>query len=114
MSSDLQQLLILSGIVFIIAFFGNLIAFGGRFSNALVTAIITAIAGAVLIYVTEGQEAVTDPRNLQIIGVAAGAVFLADLVANLVSFSNRFLSALTTAIVFAAVAAAILFGVLSV
>ncbi|MBC8051245.1 MAG: hypothetical protein H7X92_14030 [Chitinophagales bacterium] len=113
MSSDLQQILILSGIVFVIAYFGNLLSFGGRFSNALLTAILTAVAGAVLIFATEGQEALTDPSNLQVIGVAAGAVFLADLVANLVSFSNRLLSALTTAIVFAAVSAAVLFGVLS-
>ena len=42
---------------------------------------------------------------LQMIVIAAGLVFVLDLVANFISFSNRFASALTTAILFA-----VLFG----
>ena len=38
---------------------------------------------------------------LQMIGISAVLVFVIDLVANMLSFSNRFTSALMTAIVFA-------------
>ncbi len=44
---------------------------------------------------------------LQPVLIAAAVVFVLDLVGNMISFSNRFLNALTTAIVFA-----VLFGAL--
>lgn len=44
---------------------------------------------------------------LQPVLIAAAVVFVLDLVGNMISFSNRFLNALTTAIVFA-----VLFGTL--
>ena len=37
---------------------------------------------------------------LQMIVIAAGLVFVLDLVANFISFSNRFVSALVTAVLF--------------
>ena len=45
---------------------------------------------------------------LQPVLIAAAVVFVLDLVGNMISFSNRFLNALTTAIVFA-----VLFGALN-
>ncbi len=44
---------------------------------------------------------------LQPVLIAAAVVFFLDLVGNMISFSNRFLNALTTAVVFA-----VLFGTL--
>lgn len=101
--------LILSGVVFVIAFFGNLLSFGSRFGNALLTAVITAAAAVGLILATDndGANALSNPENLQVIGVAAGAVFIADFLANMLSFSNRFVSAIVTAVIFAALFAGV-------
>ncbi|MGL4397741.1 MAG: hypothetical protein ACRCS9_14470 [Hyphomicrobium sp.] len=49
----------------------------------------------------------TDLAWLQPVIAGAAVVFLLDLIGNMISFSNRFLNALTTALVFA-----ILFGTL--
>ncbi|MDX2264884.1 MAG: hypothetical protein NW215_07920 [Hyphomicrobiales bacterium] len=112
-SSEIQILLIFSGIVFLIAFFGNLLSFGSRFVNAFVTALIAAAVGVGFVYASGGgMPAVTEPSFLQALAVAAGAVFIADLIANMLSFSNRFVSAIVTALVFAGLYAAVLYGVL--
>ena len=42
--------------------------------------------------------------------IGAAIVFVLDLIGNLISFSNRFLNALTTAIVFAAVFGGLLYS----
>jgi hypothetical protein len=42
--------------------------------------------------------------------IGAAIVFVLDLVGNLISFSNRFLNALTTAIVFAVVFGGLMYG----
>jgi hypothetical protein len=108
----LTNVLVGSGILFIIAYLGNALSFTNRFVNALVTALIFGVFYAALIYTVdkavlppEVREATKDTW-LQMILLAAGLVFILDLVANFISFSSRFVSALVTAVLFA-----VLFGV---
>ena len=104
----LTQVLVGSGLLFAIAYLGNALSFSNRFVNALVTAVIFGVIYAVLAYTVdktllppEFQE-VSRETWLQMILMAAALVFMLDLVANLISFSNRFVSALVTALLFAA------------
>ena len=104
----LTQVLVGSGLLFAIAYLGNALSFSNRFVNALVTAVIFFVIYAILAYTVdktllppEFQE-VSRETWLQIILMAAAIVFVLDLVANLISFSNRFVSALVTALLFAA------------
>ena len=107
----ITQVLISSGFLFGIAYLGNRLSFTNRFVNALVTALIFAVFYAGLAYTVD--ETVLPPELkeanrqtwLQMIVIAAGLVFVLDLVANFISFSNRFVSALVTAVLFA-----VLFG----
>jgi hypothetical protein len=102
MSQDeLLFILMQSGVVFVLAYFANLISFGGRFTNALVTAIIAAIAAAALIFVVFGESTLATEDSWRVIAVVAAAVFVADLIANILTFSSRFLNAIVTAAVFA-------------
>ena len=107
----ITQVLISSGFLFGIAYLGNRLSFSNRFVNALITALIFAVFYAGLAYTVdqtvlppEMKEATKDTW-LQMILMAAGLVFVLDLVANFISFNNRFVSALTTAVLFA-----VLFG----
>ena len=100
----ITQVLISSGFLFGIAYLGNRLSFSNRFVNALITALIFAVFYAGLAYTVdqtvlppEMKEATKDTW-LQMILMAAGLVFVLDLVANFISFSNRFVSALTTAV----------------
>ena len=111
----ITQVLISSGFLFGIAYLGNRLSFSNRFVNALITALIFAVFYAGLAYTVdqtvlppEMKEATKDTW-LQMILMAAGLVFVLDLVANFISFSNRFVSALTTAVLFA-----VLFGAVGV
>jgi hypothetical protein len=108
----LANVLVGSGILFVIAYLGNALTFSNRFVNALVTALVFAIFYAALIYTVdttvlppELKEATRDTW-IQMVLMAAGLVFVLDLIANFISFSNRFVSALVTAVLFA-----VLFGV---
>lgn len=51
-----------------------------------------------------------DLRWLEPVLIAAAVVFVLDLVGNMISFSNRFLNALTTAIVFAVLFSALIYA----
>ncbi|MEL6290130.1 MAG: hypothetical protein AAFQ42_02240 [Pseudomonadota bacterium] len=93
-------------ILFVIAYIGNLLTFSNRFVNALVTAIIFGAINAGALYAIDAitipetlQDAMND-RWLQTVLFAAGLVFVIDLFANILSFSNRFVSALVTTILF--------------
>jgi hypothetical protein len=108
----LTNVLVGSGILFFIAYLGNALSFTNRFVNAFATALIFAAFYGALIYTVdkavlppEVKEATKDTW-LQMILMAACLVFVLDLVANFISFSSRFVSALTTAALFA-----VLFGV---
>jgi hypothetical protein len=108
----LANVLVGSGILFFIAYLGNALSFSNRFVNALVTALVFAVFYAALIYTVdktvlppELKEATQDTW-IQMVLMAAGLVFVLDLIANFISFNNRFVSALVTAVLFA-----VLFGV---
>jgi len=107
----LAQILVASGVLFVIAYVGNRLSFSNRFANALVTALIFAVFYGVLAYTVDTTVLPPEFKEasrqawLQIILTAASLVFVLDLVANLISFRNRFVSALVTAGLFA-----VLFG----
>ena len=102
----ITKALISAGFLFVIGYFGNVLAFSGRIVNALVTAIIFGlIIGAVFYFADPAllsAEGVTASRNvlLQQVAVAAGLVFVIDLIANMLVFNNRFTNALMTSVVF--------------
>ena len=103
----LRMVLIGAGILFVIAFIGNMLSFSNRVVNAFVTAIIFALIYGALYFAIDGTmlpaelEEISQETWFQMIGMSAVLVFIVDLIANMFSFSNRFMSALTTAIVFA-------------
>ena len=116
MLETFKPVLIGAVILFVIGYLGNVIAFGGRFVNALVTAILFAIVYGVVFYLA-GQSGIATPissmsieEQVKIIGVAAAVVFVIDLIANMLSFSSRFMNALMTAIVFLVVYGVMLYA----
>ncbi len=110
----LTKILAGAGIVFIIAYVGNLISFSNRFVNALVTALVFAVVYGGLYFLVDRTmlppelQTVSQETYLRMIAVSAGLVFLLDLVANMFSFANRLMNALVTAALFS-----VLFGYLS-
>lgn len=104
----LSQALVGAAVVFVVAYIGNLLSFSNRFVNALVTAIVFAAIYAGIYFAVDRAVLPPEVRNLsqeawiKMIAIAAGLVFVIDLVGNMLSFSNRFLNALVTALVFAA------------
>lgn len=97
-----------AAVLFVIAYIGNLLTFSSRLVNALVTAILFAAIYAGLFYLIDQSmlppemQALSQETWVQMIAMSAVLVFVVDLVANMLSFSNRFVSALVTAVVFAA------------
>lgn len=106
-TSLLARTLIGAGILFIIAYLGNRITFSNRFVNALVTALVfAAFFGAFIFTVDTAVQPpeLSEARQhawLDMIAASAGLVFVIDLVANMLSFSNRLVSAFVTAAIFA-------------
>lgn len=100
-----------SAVLFAIGYVGNLLSFSNRFVNALVTALVFGVAYAAMVYFIDKSTLPPDIAKLsqqqwvQMIGMAAALVFVIDLVANMLTFSSRFMNALMTAVVFA-----VLFG----
>lgn len=107
----LMNVLVGAGIVFVIALLGNTLSFSNRFVNALVTAIIFALFYGALAFGIDKTmlpaelQTASQETWIQMIAMGAVLVFVLDLVANMISFGNRFLSALVTAALFA-----VLFG----
>jgi hypothetical protein len=110
----LEPVLFFSAVVFVIGLIGNILAFGNRFVNALVTALLVAIVGGALNYHFFGDSA---PKTIALdqalawlepVLVAAAVVFVLDLIGNMLTFESRVGNALATAVVFA-----IIFGTLS-
>lgn len=110
----LEPVLFFSAVVFVIGLIGNILAFGSRFVNALVTALLVAVVGGALNYHFFGDTA---PKSfaldqalawLEPVLVAAAVVFVLDLIGNLLSFESRIGNAFATALVFA-----VIFGGLS-
>lgn len=104
----LTKVLTGAGVLFVIAYIGNLLSFSNRFVNALITAVLFAAIYAGLFYLIDTSmlppemQSISQETWIQMIAISAVLVFLIDLVANFLSFSNRFISALVTAVVFAA------------
>jgi hypothetical protein len=109
----LTKILAGAGVLFVIAYIGNLISFSNRFANALVTAIVFALIYAGLYYAIDQAmlppevRAMSQETWLRMILMSAAVVFVLDLLANVLSFSSRLGNALVTALLFA-----VLLGVL--
>jgi hypothetical protein len=107
--------LVAAGVVFVVGLIGNILSFGSRFTNALVTAIVFAIIFGVLAFLAfrEGASPTlampADFAWLEPVLVAAAVVFVVDLIGNMLSFNNRFVNAIVTSVVFAAVFGALAF-----
>lgn len=106
----LEPALIASIVVFVIGLIGNALSFSNRFVNALVTAIAFTVIFGALYHFTHADVPPSpvefmpaEYRWLQPILIAAGVVFVVDLIGNFLSFSNRFVNALVTALVFLAI-----------
>ena len=112
----LTQVLIGAGVLFIIAYIGNRMTFSNRFVNALVTALIFTILYGSLYFVVDTNLLPPELREarqhawLDIIAMSAALVFVTDLVANMLSFSNRLMSAGVTAGVFAVLFALLIYA----
>ncbi len=117
----LEPVIVAAIIVFVVDLVGNSLAYGGRFVNALVTAAIFAVVFAVLAYFGLGKlqfstEVAELPSRflpgellwLEPVLIATVIVFIVGLVGNIVSFKNRLMNALVTAIIFL-----IVFGVVT-
>lgn len=103
----LSQVLIGAGVLFAIAYIGNRITFSNRFLNALVTALIFAVFYGALSFTVDTTVLPPEVRAarhyalLDMIIKSSAVVFVTDLVANMLSFSNRLVSAFVTAALFA-------------
>ena len=115
-SALLIKVLVGAGILFIIGYIGNLISFSSRFINALVTAIVFAVIYGALYYFIDSAtlppelQQISQETWIQMIALSAGLVFVIDLIANMLSFSNRFVNALMTAVVFAVLFAVLVYA----
>jgi xanthine/uracil permease len=105
-----EPVLIAAGVVFVVGLIGNVLSFSNRFVNALVTAVLFAVIFGTLFFLSKAEVPPTpvhflpgDYSWLEPVLVAAGVVFVVDLIGNVLSFSNRFVNALVTALVFAAI-----------
>ncbi len=102
-----EPVVIAAAVVFVVALVGNALSFSSRIGNAFLTAIIFAAIFGALAFVANVNA--PPPHFLpaeyavaELVLIAAAVVFVVDLIGNVLSFSNRFVSALVTAIVFAA------------
>jgi hypothetical protein len=91
----LALILIPSAVVFFVALLGNFISFGNRYANAAVSAVLSMIIVGLACWFW-GIKAVL------VFTLATGAVvFIADIVSNLITFTNRFGNALAKTMLFA-------------
>ena len=105
----MMQVFIMAGILFVIGYLGNVLAFSNRFVNALVTAILFALIYGGIAYAAfvtdeaslrEKVGSLTQEQWIQNIAAASAFVFVIDLIANMLAFQSRFVNALMTSIVF--------------
>jgi len=116
----LEPVIVAAIIVFLVDLVGNSLAYGGRFVNALVTAIVFLVVFGALAYFGLGRlEVSTDMAEipsrflpddllwLEPVLIATLLVFVVGLLGNLLSFKNRFVNALVTALIFLAIFGAV-------
>ena len=107
LTSLVTHTLIGAGILFVIAYIGNRITFANRLINALVTALVFAAVFSAFIFAVDTAVQPVELSGahrrtwLDLIATSAALVFVIDLVANLLSFSNRLQSAGVTSAIFA-------------
>jgi len=98
----LQVPLICAVAVFVVDLVGNMISFGSRFVNALVTTLLFAILATVALLGLDSAPWSTE-RLMQLaqpVAVGSAIVFLVSLIGNALSFQNRVMNAFVTGIVF--------------
>jgi hypothetical protein len=100
---DLAFLIVLvlipTAVVLITALLGNLISFDNRYINALVSA---AVSSVVVVGFTAYAARSLPLKSVILLALAiACAVFVADLIGNWITFTNRLVNALAKAAVFA-------------
>jgi hypothetical protein len=106
-SALLGHVLVGASVLFAIAYLGNRLTFSSRLVNALVTALIFAICYGALYFAVHTTLLPPEIRQasqhawMDMIATSAILVFVVDLTANALSFSNRLTSALVTAGLFA-------------
>ena len=116
----LEPVIVAAVIVFAVDLVGNSIAYGGRLVNAFTTAIVFLLVFAALAYFGLGKlEVSTDAVEiptlflppdylwLEPVLIATAIVFVVGLVGNILSFQNRFMNAVATAIIFLVVFGAV-------
>ncbi|MEQ1578865.1 MAG: hypothetical protein ABL894_14605 [Hyphomicrobium sp.] len=105
----LEPVIVMSAVVFVVGLIGNILSFSSRFMNALVTAVIFALLSGALFFmmfkdsIPKTIAVPADLAWLEPVLVASAIVFVVDLIGNMLSFSNRVVNALVTAVVFGAV-----------
>lgn len=112
----LQPVIVAAIVVFAVDLIGNSIAYSGRLANAFTTAIVFFVIFAALAYFGLGKlelstDAVEIPTLflppdylwLEPVVIATAIVFAVGFVGNILSFENRFMNAVVTAILFLAV-----------
>ena len=104
--SWLEPVLIAAAVVFVVDLIGNMLSFSNRLVNALVTALVFAVIFGTLFGLAfrDGWKPSpifmpADFAWLEPVLISAGIVFVVGLIGNLLSFENRFVNALVTAIV---------------
>ena len=111
----LEPVIVMSAVVFVVGLIGNILSFSSRFMNALVTAIVFALLSGALFFmmfkdsIPRTIAAPADLAWLEPVVVMSVIVFVVDLMGNMLSFSNRFVNALVTAIIFALISGASFF-----
>jgi TRAP-type C4-dicarboxylate transport system permease small subunit len=116
----IEPVIVAAIIVFAVDLVGNSLAYGGRLVNALATAAVFLVIFAALAYFGLGKlELSTDAAELpsrflpgdllwlEPVLIATGLVFVVGLVGNMLSFKNRLMNALVTAVIFLVVFGAV-------
>lgn len=111
--SWLEPVIVAAIVLFIVDLIGNSIAYGGRFINAIATAIVFFIIFAALAYFGLGKLAVSseyaqipsrfmpdDLVWLEPVLIATVLVLIVGFIGNVLAFKNRFINAVVTALIF--------------
>ena len=116
----IEPVIVAAIIVFAVDLVGNSLAYGGRFVNALMTALVFFVIFGALAYFGLGKlefstEAAELPSRflpadflwLEPVLIGTALVFVVGLIGNILAFKNRFMNALVTALIFLAVFGAV-------
>ncbi len=117
----LEPVIVAAIIVFLVDLVGNSLAYRGRFVNAIMTAVVFFVVFGALAYFGLGKlEVSTDVAQipsqflppdllwLEPVVIGTVVVLIVGLIANMLSFKNRFMNAVVTAAIFV-----VIFGALT-